>query len=137
MQEPASAAMKLVLVRDVSSMGLEIVVSMVKEKRERKVSSVAHTSARTKTAILLTILVSFRLFAKNTRLKMSQVIGLLVPSHPRHRPQLLPFMPSPNMHLRRGTTRSIIHPRHPVHLCLLTMGSPVLMVRPLIQMVSP
>ena len=59
MQEPASAVMKLVPVRDVSSMVLAIPVSMAKEKRERKALSVAHTNARTKTATLPTFLVKF------------------------------------------------------------------------------
>jgi hypothetical protein len=53
--------MKLVPVRDVSSMALEIAALMVKEKRERKASSVAHTSARTKMTILPTILVKFHI----------------------------------------------------------------------------
>ena len=56
MQEPVSAAMKLAPVRDVSSMVLAILVSMAKEKRERKALSVAHTNARTK---MTTILVKF------------------------------------------------------------------------------
>jgi hypothetical protein len=58
-QEPASAAMKLVLVKDVSSMVLAIPASMANEKRERKALSVAHTNARTKTVTLPTILVKF------------------------------------------------------------------------------
>ena len=59
-QEPASAAMKLVPVRDVSSMVSGKAVSMVKEKRERKASSVVHTNARTRTT-LPTIRVKFRI----------------------------------------------------------------------------
>ena len=66
-QEPVSAAMKLVLVRDVSSMVLAIPVSMVKGKRGRKALSVAHTNARTKTTPP-TILVKFHIaFYERTR----------------------------------------------------------------------
>lgn len=60
-QEPANAVMKLVPVRDVSSMVLARPVSMAKEKRERKALSVAHTNARTKIATPPTFLVSFSL----------------------------------------------------------------------------
>jgi hypothetical protein len=67
-QEPASAVTKLVPVKDVSSMVLGIAVSMVKEKRERKASSVARTSARTKMTTLKTILVKFQVaFYQKTR----------------------------------------------------------------------
>ena len=68
MQEPANAVMKLVPVRDVSSMVLARPVSMAKEKRERKALSVAHTNARTKTATLPAFLVKFHItFYKKTR----------------------------------------------------------------------
>lgn len=69
MQELASAAMKLVLVKDVSSMVLAIPASMANEKRERKALSVAHTNARTKTVTLPTILVKFHFafYEKKTR----------------------------------------------------------------------
>ena len=54
-QAPASGAMKVVPAKDASSMVFWIRVSMAKEKRERKASSVGHTDARIKmvTAILV------------------------------------------------------------------------------------
>lgn len=63
-QEPASAAMKLAPVRDVSSMVLAIHVLMAKEKRERKALSVVHTNARTKTIQIILVNFHFVFYEK-------------------------------------------------------------------------